>query len=49
MLLFHTPANEGYGNSEQHVIAFEITRDNRLSPFGTPDSGRQTPDVLAYR
>ena len=49
VLLFHTPSNEDDGSSEQHVIAFEITRDDPMSPFGTPDSGRQTPEVLAYR
>lgn len=49
VLLFHTPANEGDGRSEQHVIAFEITRDDRRSPFGAPNSGRHTPEVLAYR
>jgi hypothetical protein len=49
VLLFHTPSDESDGRSEQHVIAFEITRDDRLSPFAAPNSGRQTPEVLAYR
>ena len=49
VLLFHTPSNEDGGSSEQHVIAFEITRDDRMSAFGAPDSRRQTPEVLAYR
>ncbi|MCX5646468.1 MAG: hypothetical protein NTZ17_17575 [Phycisphaerae bacterium] len=49
VLLFHTPSNEGGGSSQQHVIAFEITRDDRMSAFGAPNSRRQTPEVLAYR
>ena len=49
VLLFHTPSDEGDGRFERHVIAFEITRDDRRSLFGAPDAGRQTPEVLAYR
>jgi hypothetical protein len=49
VLLFHTPTNEGDGSSGQHVIAFEITRDDHMPAFGATNSGRQTPEVLAYR
>jgi hypothetical protein len=37
VLLFHTPSSASDGSSRHHVIAFEISRENR------------TPDVLAYR
>jgi hypothetical protein len=49
VLLFHTPANASDGGSRRHVIAFEITREDRMSAHGAPDAGRQPPEVLAYR
>jgi hypothetical protein len=39
VLLFHTAADDSGGGSQQHIIAFEITRDH-------PGPG---PEILAYR
>lgn len=41
VLLFHTPASGSEGAPQQHVIAFEVTRENATN--------QQPPDVLAYR
>jgi hypothetical protein len=49
VLLFHAPSSESDGGSLCHIIAFEITRDDDTSAFGTAEFGRQTPDILAYR
>jgi hypothetical protein len=49
VLLFHTPSHAPDGISRQHVIAFEVTRENSLPFEGAPRSRRQPPDILAYR
>ncbi len=49
VLLFHAPANDSGQAPQQHVIAFEVTRENGTPLNGTPASNRQPPDVLAYR
>jgi hypothetical protein len=49
VLLFHTPAHEPDGSSRQHVIAFEITRQDQRSTFEATESRRQPPEILAYR
>jgi hypothetical protein len=43
VLLFHAPANPSGQGSEEHVIAFEVTRADATS------SNRQPPAVLGYR
>jgi hypothetical protein len=49
VLLFHTPSAAANGVSRQHVIAFEITRDQDLPKLGEWDRPSRTPDVLGYR
>ena len=49
VLLFHSPASAPDGSARQHIIAFEITRADPAPVYGTPNSMRQPPDVLAYR
>ena len=49
VLLFHTPAHEPDGSSRQHIIAFEITRENERSTFEAAKPRHQPPEILAYR
>lgn len=49
VLLFHAPSKGADGIARQHVIAFEITRDNSTSSFGQSDRQGQPSDVLGYR
>lgn len=49
VLLFHAPANAPQEAPQQHVIAFEVTRESTAPLNGTPASHGQPPDVLAYR
>ena len=49
VLLFHAPASTAAGAPQQHVIAFEVTRENATPLDGTPAGNRPPPDVLAYR
>ena len=44
VLLFYAPTNAAGQAPHQHVIAFEVTREEAALP-----SDGQTPDVLAYR
>jgi len=48
VLLFHTPTNSPDETPRQHVIAFEITRENRMAVYGAQDSWRQPPDLRPY-
>jgi hypothetical protein len=49
VLLFHAPASAADGAPQQHVIAFEVTRENAAPLNGTPAGNQQPWDVLAYR
>ena len=49
VLLFHTAANASDEAPQQHVIAFEVTREDATPPSGTATSNGPSPDVLAYR
>jgi len=49
VLLFHAPTQAPDGSPRQHVIAFEITRMNRVPVYHPSHSRRPTSDILAYR
>lgn len=49
VLVFHTPSNTPDGGSRQHIIAFEITRENHRSTFEAAKPRPQPPEILAYR
>jgi hypothetical protein len=49
VLLFHAPANAPNETPQQHVIAFEVTRENTKSLNDTPPSTLQPSGVLGYR
>jgi hypothetical protein len=49
VLLFHGPANAPDEAPQQHVIAFEVTRENTKSLNDTPPSTLQPSGVLGYR
>jgi len=49
VLLFHAPSHASGGIARQHVIAFEITRDNPLASFDQADRHGQPSDILGYR
>ncbi len=49
VLLFHAPTGAATGFPQQHVIAFEVTRENATAQDGPPATHRQPPDILAYR
>jgi hypothetical protein len=49
VLLFHAPANAPNEVPQQHVIAFEVMRENTTSPNGTPASTLQPSEILGYR
>jgi hypothetical protein len=49
VLVFHAPSHAPDGIARQHVIAFEITRDNPLAAFGPTDRQEQPSDILGYR
>ncbi len=49
VLLFHAPSRAPDGIARQHVIAFEVTRDNPLGAFGQTDRQGQPSDILGYR
>ena len=49
VLLFHAPSHAPDGILRQHVIAFEITRDNPMGAFGQSDRPGQPQDILGYR
>jgi hypothetical protein len=49
VLLFHAPANAPNEAPQQHVIAFEVTRENPAPLAGTPASTVQPSEVLGYR
>jgi hypothetical protein len=49
VLLFHAPANAPHEAPQQHVIAFEVTRENPTPLNGTPASTLQPSEILGYR
>ncbi len=49
VLLFHAPSPAPGGIARQHVIAFEVTRDNPLGVLGPTDRQGQPSDILGYR
>ncbi len=49
VLLFHAPSKVADGIARQHVIAFEIARDNPMSSFGQTDRQGQPSGILGYR
>ncbi len=49
VLLFHAPSHAPGGIARQHVIAFEITRDNPLGSLGQTAPQGQPQDILGYR
>jgi len=49
VLLFHAPANASGEAPQQHVIAFEVTREDAVPLNGTPGSDQQPSNVLGYR
>ena len=49
VLLFHTSANAANEAPQQHVIAFEVTRENPAPLYGAPASNEQPSNVLGYR
>jgi hypothetical protein len=49
VLLFHAPANVPDEAPQQHVIAFEITREDTKPLTGTPASTLEPSEILGYR
>lgn len=49
VLLFHAPTNAPGQAPQQHVIAFEVTRENARPLNGAPASTLQPSEILGYR